>query len=165
MAESSDLLSQIASDFNEDEDTSAGVTERLAKIVIKRLSTPHGEEKLKEKLGQYLRPDKTRSSNGQYLTSKKDGSYCMILNLKQFNTHVAYYHFKMDTLASAINLMKPHCFMASVNLKDAYYSVPVSAPDQKYLKFIWYGQLFPQWACILPRLFTELLKPVYASLG
>ncbi len=56
-AESSDLLSQIASDFNEDEDTSAGVTEKLAKIVNKRFSTPLGEEKLKEKLGQYLRPD------------------------------------------------------------------------------------------------------------
>ena len=104
-----------------------------------------------------------------FLTPKKDGSYRMILNLKHFNTHVAYYHFKMDTLASAINLMKPHCFMASVDLKDAYYSVPVSASDQKYLKFTWDGQLFhfvcfPNGLACCPRLFTKLLKPVYARL-
>ena len=62
-AESSDLLSQIASDFNEDEDTSAGVSEKLAEIVNKRFSTSLGEEKLKEKLGQYLRPDNCANAN------------------------------------------------------------------------------------------------------
>ncbi len=56
-ADSLDLLCQIASDFNEDEDTSAGVSEKLAEIVNKRFSTSLGEEKLKEKLGQYLRPN------------------------------------------------------------------------------------------------------------
>jgi hypothetical protein len=49
------LLSQIASDFDEDENTSGSLTEKLAEIVNKRFSAP--EEKLKEKLGQYLRPD------------------------------------------------------------------------------------------------------------
>ncbi|CAB3987997.1 Hypothetical predicted protein [Paramuricea clavata] len=51
------LLSQIASDFDEDENTSGAVTKKLAEIVNKRFSAPLGEEKLKEKLGQYLRPD------------------------------------------------------------------------------------------------------------
>ena len=55
--EPSNLLSQIASDFDEDENTSGAVTEKLAEIVNKRFSAPIGEEKLKEKLGQYLRPD------------------------------------------------------------------------------------------------------------
>ena len=52
--------------------------------------------------GEYISPI--------FITPKKDGSYRMILNLKQFNEHVAYHHFKMDTLASAISMMKPHCF-------------------------------------------------------
>ena len=51
--ESSDLLSQIASDFNDGEDTSRAVTYKLAEIVNKRFSAPLSEEKLKEKLGQY----------------------------------------------------------------------------------------------------------------
>jgi hypothetical protein len=84
--------------------------------------------------GEYISPI--------FITPKKDGSYRMILNLKQFNEHVAYHHFKMDTLASAISMMKPHCFMASVDFKDAYYSVPIAYIDQKYLKFIWDGQLY-----------------------
>jgi hypothetical protein len=92
-----------------------------------------------------------------------------ILNLKQFNEHVAYHHFKMDTLASAISMMKPHCFMASVDFKDAYYSVPIASIDQKYLKFIWDEQLhkfvcFPNGLACCPCMFTKLLKPVYANL-
>ena len=55
--ESSNLLCQIASDFNDEEDTSRAVTDKLAEIVNKRFSAPLSEEKLKEKLGQYLRPD------------------------------------------------------------------------------------------------------------
>ena len=61
-AEPSNLLSQIESDFDEDENTLGAVTEKLAEIVNKRFSAPTpppplGETKLKEKLGQYLRPD------------------------------------------------------------------------------------------------------------
>ena len=32
----------------------------------------------------------------------------------------------MDTIQTALKLMRPGCFMASVDLKDAYYSVPVA---------------------------------------
>ena len=59
----------------------------------------------------------------------------MILNFKQLNEFVSYYHFKMDTIQTALKLMRPGCFMASVDLKDAYYSVPIALEDRKYLKF------------------------------
>ena len=95
----------------------------------------------------------------------------MILNLKGLNTYVKYYHFKMDTLWSVIKLVTPNCFMASVDLKDAYYSVPVSPSSQKLLKkFLWQGQLY-QYTCLpnglyscCPRKFPKLLKPVYTVL-
>jgi len=41
----------------------------------------------------------------------------------------------MDTLQSVISLITPNCYMASVDLKDAYYCVPIAVSDQKYLKF------------------------------
>ena len=66
----------------------------------------------------------------------------MILNLKNLNKHVQYNHFKMDTLQSVLSLMTPSCFMASVDLKDAYYSVPIAVAHQKYLKFDWGGKLY-----------------------
>ena len=72
----------------------------------------------------------------------------------------------MDTLESAIRLMTPGCYMASIDLKEAYYSVPIAKDHQKYLKFEW-GHTLYQFTCFpiglafCPRKFTKLLKPIY----
>ena len=89
----------------------------------------------------------------------------MILNLKQLNKSVEYEHFKMDILWTVIRMMKPNCYMASIDIKDAYYSVPIAETDQKYLKFEWQGVLykftcFPNGLALCPRKFTKLLRPV-----
>ena len=76
-----------------------------------------------------------------FLREKKDGSHRMILNLKALNKSIVYHHFKMDTLGSVIRLIRPNCFMATIDLKDANYSVPVSEKHQKYLKFHWKDKL------------------------
>jgi len=104
-----------------------------------------------------------------FLRPKPDGSHRLILNLKALNEHVVYRHFKMESIWNAIQLMKPGCYMASVDLKDAYYSVHVSKKHQKYLKFSWNGTLynftcFPNGLALAPRKFTKLLKPVYSAL-
>ena len=77
---------------------------------------------------------------GEFVSSiftrpKKDGTLRMILNLKSLNKFVTYHHFKMDTIWTAIRLMTPGCYMASIDLKDAYYSVPIHTDFQKYVKF------------------------------
>lgn len=41
----------------------------------------------------------------------------------------------METLQSAINMMTKGCFMASVDLKDAYYSVPIHETIKNILSF------------------------------
>ncbi|XP_077980249.1 uncharacterized protein LOC144435531 [Glandiceps talaboti] len=75
----------------------------------------------------------------------------------------------MESLMSVITLMQKDCYMASIDLKDAYYSVPIASQHQKYLKFIWKEQLY-QFTCLpnglacAPRIFTKLLKPVYSHL-
>ena len=104
-----------------------------------------------------------------FLVPKPDGSYRMILNLKQFNEGVEYEHFKMENLTSATNLMKKGCFLGSVDLRWAYYSVPIHAEFTKCLKFQWRGQLyaytcFPNGLANCPRYFTKLLKSVYGYL-
>ena len=118
--------------------------------------------------------EKATQSNGEYISNifirpKKDGSYRLILNLKQLNESAEYHHFKMENFRNAITLMTPNCFMASIDLKDAYYSVSVNKNDRKYLRFIWKHQLF-QFTCLpnglscAPRIFTKILKPIYATL-
>ena len=82
-----------------------------------------------------------------FLRPKSDRSYRMILNLKKFNEFVEYNHSKMDTLDTVIKMMKPGCFMASVDLRDAYYTVPVHLEHRKYLKFLFNGTLY-QYTCL-----------------
>ena len=104
-----------------------------------------------------------------FVRPKKDGTYRMILNLKSLNEFVVYQHFKMDNILTALKLMRPKCFMASVDLKDAYYSVPIASEDRKFLSFEWKGDYY-QYTCLpnglacAPRLFTNILKPIYAHL-
>jgi hypothetical protein len=100
---------------------------------------------------------------------KNTTEHRMILNLKELNQHIQYYHFKMETFESAIKLIKPNVFMASVDLRYAYYSVHIHEHDQTMLKFQWKGKIF-QYTCLpngissAPRLFTKLLKLVYSTL-
>ncbi|XP_073238147.1 uncharacterized protein [Porites lutea] len=75
----------------------------------------------------------------------------------------------MDSLSNALQLMKPNCWMAVLDLKDAYYSVPIRTEDRKYLRFEHEGQLY-EFVCLpnglssAPRIFTKLLKPALAKL-
>ena len=48
----------------------------------------------------------------------------MILNLKRLNKFVDYKHFKMESLQNVLELIRPGVYMASIDLKDAFYSVP-----------------------------------------
>ena len=103
------------------------------------------------------------------LCPEKDGMHSMILNLKSLNQYVTYYHFKMDTIHTAVEMMTSRCYMCSVDLKSAYYSVAIAPSDQNYLKFSWRGKLyqftcFPNILAFCPRKFTKLLKPVYSTL-
>ena len=111
--------------------------------------------------GQVISPIFTRR--------KKDGSHRVIFNLKKLNESVTYHHFKIGTLETAITLMRPKCYMTSIDLKDAYYSIPIAEEHQKYLKFIWRHQLYaftslPMGLTSSPRIFTTVLKPVFSYL-
>eukprot|EP00794_Sanderia_malayensis_P016482 gene16482-18121_t len=62
---------------------------------------------------------------------KKDNKIRLILNLKSMNQYVQYHHFKMDSIHTALELITEDCWMASIDLKDAYYSVKVLQFTQK----------------------------------
>ena len=111
--------------------------------------------------GDFLSPIFTRE--------KKDGSLRMILNLKELNNSVYYNHFKMESLDNVLNIIQPGVWMASVDLKDAFYTIPVHASHQKYLKFPWKGKLFkfqamPNGYADAMRVFTKMLKPPFSFL-
>ena len=55
--------------------------------------------------------------------------------------------------------------MAKIDLKDAYFAVPISEPDRKYLRFRW-GKETYQFDCLpfglscAPWVITKITKPV-----
>lgn len=116
-----------------------------------------------------VEPQPDQILSGIFLHPKKDGSFRLILNLKQFNIFVTYHHFKMDSLSTIIKLVVKDCFMASIDLKDAYYSIPIHSSCRKYLRFEWNGKTF-EYTCLpnglscCPRKFTKILKPILAHL-
>jgi hypothetical protein len=104
-----------------------------------------------------------------FLRPKKDGSHRVILNLKRLNEELYYHHFKMESLNSALNLLRLGCFMCSIDLKDAYYTVPIDQKYVKYLKFEYGGKIYkftcmPNGLSSAPRIFTMLSKPVFSYL-
>lgn len=104
-----------------------------------------------------------------FLRKKKTGDFRMIINLEKLNKHIAYKHFKMENFEQAVRLINKGDFMASVDLRHAYYSIKVAEEQRKYLCFKWRGELY-HFTCLAngisegPRLFTKLMKPVFATL-
>ena len=95
-----------------------------------------------------------------FLRMKKNESYRMILNLKDFNKNIEKIHFKMETLSNAISLMKQDCFFGSIDLKDAYFSINIHNDDRKYFRFRFDKVLYevhglPQGYKDSPRLFSR----------
>ena len=78
--------------------------------------------------------------NTVFLRAKRDigdgvKQYRMVLNVKELNHNVQYIHFKMDSLESRLKPTEHNCFMASIDMEDAYHSVPIHPDYTKYSKF------------------------------
>lgn len=158
-------------------DKSKPIDYRLSKVARDRELCPAEQSFLEKELDRLLSKgvlEKVHHVHGEFISNiffrpKPDGSYRMILNLKSLNESVQYHHFKMDTLQSVLQLIEPHCYMASIDLKDAYYMVPINISSRKYLRFVYGKQVF-QYTCLpnglasAPRVFTKLLKPVLSHL-
>lgn len=104
-----------------------------------------------------------------FIVEKKNGKYRPVINLKKLNEFIQYHHFKMETLESVLSSVRRNSFFVSIDLKDAYLSVPVNKNHRKYLKFIWNGILYHCNALIFglasaPRVFTKIMKLVFAYL-
>ena len=65
----------------------------------------------------------------QFTISKKGDELRPVINLKPLNHFVEYHHFKMEGLSSLL------VSMITMDLRDAFLSVPTHADHSKYLLF------------------------------
>lgn len=100
-----------------------------------------------------------------FLVPKPNGDHRFILNLKRLNKYIKNIHFKMEDYRTALKLMSNNCYMATIDMKDAYFLVPIHENHKKYLKFSFNDTLY-QFNCLpfglstAPYVFTKMLKPV-----
>ena len=150
------------------------------KVIPKPIKFSHEEqEQINKEIDRFLECgiiEKVNEINeGEFISNiffrpKKDGKIRIILNLKNLNKNfLEKVHFKMETLQSAINAMRKNCYFGSVDLAEAFYSIPVREQDKKYFRFMHNGQKFQFTALIMglthsPRIFTKVLKPIFARL-
>ena len=64
------------------------------------------------------------------------------------NTFIETSHFKMESTHTVLNLATSYCWMASIDLRDAYYSVKIHPDFHKYLKFCYKGTQFSPMAYV-----------------
>ena len=118
-------------------------------------------EKCQHSPGEFLSPI--------FLVPKPNGKFRFILNLKHLNEFILAPHFKMEDTRSVIQLIRPNCFFASLDLQDAYYMLPVHRDHRQYLRFEWKTTLY-EFTCLVfglnvaPYVFTKLMKPVVSHL-
>ena len=64
---------------------------------------------------------------------KKSCKVRLIFNLKHLKDAVTYRKFKMDALDAEIASLTTGCFMTSIDLRDAYYRVPIKPEHRNNL--------------------------------
>ena len=85
------------------------------------------------------------------------------------NGHLTYQHFKMEGLHTVRDLLRPGDYLTKVDLRNAYFAVPIAREQRHLQRFRLDGELF-ECTCLpfglapAPRVFTKLLKTVVATL-
>ena len=112
-------------------------------------------------------PDEFMSTLFLVENQDKSGEHRPVINLKALNQFLPKETFKMESLNTVRSLLRPGDFMMKMDLKDAYYVVPIYPHHRKYLRFqfervTYEFQCLPFGLASAPRAFTKLLKPIVA---
>lgn len=71
-----------------------------------------------------------------FVVRKPSGKYRLILNLKPLNQSVTYKRFRIESIFSVRALLPQNCYMALIDLRDAYLHIPIAEAFQKFLRLV-----------------------------
>ena len=98
-----------------------------------------------------------------FLVEKKGGEQRPVINLRDLYGYIMYRHFKMEGINCVKNMIQQGDWLIKVDLKNAYFTIPIYNVDQKYLRFPWEGNAYqvhclPFGITVAPWVFTKLMK-------
>ena len=113
-------------------------------------------------------PDSDQFLSNLFLVPKWDGDSRLVINIKDINTYLQYNHFKMEGIHLMCDLMRPNDWLSKIDLKDAYFVIPIWENHKKYFRFRWTDSSL-QFTClpfclaVAPRLFTKIRNRLLLS--
>ena len=96
-----------------------------------------------------------------------EGGWRPVIDLSHMNDFVQLTSFKMETVASVLLSVREGDFLASLDLKDAYFQIPIHGSSRKLLRFMSEGTVYQFKALCFglstaPQVFTRVFAAVSA---
>ena len=104
-----------------------------------------------------------------FLVPKASGGLRPILDLRRLNSFVKTLSFRMLTCTQVLSSVAEGEWFTLVDLKDAYFHVPIHPLHRRFLRFAFGGQeyefrVLPFGLSLSPRVFTRVVAAVLAPL-
>ena len=102
-----------------------------------------------------------------FLVEKATGGWRPVIDLSHLNDFVQLTPFKMEAVASVLLSVREGDFLASLDLKDAYFEIPIHGSSRKLLRFMSEGTVCQFKALCFglstaPQVFTRVFAAVSA---
>lgn len=116
-----------------------------------------------------MEPSQDQFLSPFFLRDKSSGGKRFILNLRDLNCYIDPPHFKLEDWRTVVRLMLPGTQMATLDLEDAYFLIPIHEKHRRYLRFQWRKTTYqftalPFGLSTAPYIFTKILRPVVTHL-
>ena len=100
-----------------------------------------------------------------FLVKKRSGGWRPVIDLSRLNKFVLCPHFKMETLDTVRMSLQKGDWATSLDLRDAYFHIPIHRKSRRYLRFFFKGKIYqfralPFGLSVSPYVFSRVLKAV-----
>ena len=70
-----------------------------------------------------------------FIVGKSKGGKRTVINFKNLKLFIPYQHFKIEGLHLMKNHLQEGDYMCKIDLRDAYFTIPINQKYRKYLRF------------------------------
>ena len=97
-----------------------------------------------------------------FVVPKSSGSWRPVIDLSPLNKMVVQTKFKMETPQHVLVSLNQGEWMTSIDLKDAYFHIPIHKRSRQFLRFVWDDQVLQFRALCFglstaPQIFTRMM--------